>query len=167
MIYYRIALRAEQSWQWKSTMLTSLDTLFGFLKLYSMIPGDRIRVFFSTAPEYMHEMLARTNKGLASNSMTAEQFLNVKRCVSSEEIDRLEAEAGMPERGEALPTSVITARPMNEESTNRLEIRRLELELGALGNHDSPYTFALPTSMLQAIAWTKLLVKVQVGELES
>jgi len=167
MIYYRIALRAEQSWQWKSTVLTSLDTLFGFLKLYSMIPGDCIRVFFSTSPEYMHEMLARTNKGLASNSMTAEQFLKVKRCISSEEIDRLEAEAGMLERGEALPTSVITARTMNEESMNPLEIRRLELELGALGNHDSPYTFAPPTSMLQAIAWTKLLVKVQAGELES
>jgi hypothetical protein len=137
MIYYRIALRAEQSWQWKSTMLTSLDTLFGFLKLYSMVAGDHIRVFFSTSPKYMDEMLARANKGLASNSMTAEQFLKVKRCITS------------------------------EESTNRLEIRRLELELGALGNHDSPYTFALPTSMLQAIAWTKLLVKVQAGELES
>jgi hypothetical protein len=167
MIYYRIALRVEQSWQWKSTVLTSLDTLFGFLKLYSMIPGDRIRVFFSTSPKYMDEMLARTNKGLASNSMTAEQFLKVKRCISSEEIDRLEAEAGMPESGGAPPTSVITAQPMNEESMNPLEIRRLELELGALGNHDSPYTFAPPTSMLQAIAWTKLLVKVQAGELES
>jgi hypothetical protein len=137
MIYYRIALRAEQSWLWKSTVLTSLDTLFGFLKLYSMIAGERIRIFFSTSPKYMDEMLDRANKGLASNSMTAEQFLKVKRCISP------------------------------EESTNRLEIRRLELELGVLGNHDSPYMFALPTSMLQAIAWTKLLVKVQAGELES
>lgn len=167
MIYYRIALQAEQSWRWKSTVLTSLDTLFGFLKLYSMIPGDRIRVFFSTSPTYMDEMLARTNKGLVSNSVTAEQFLKVKRCISSEEIDRLEAEAGMQESGGTLSTSVITARPMNEESMNPLEIRRLELELGALGNHDSPYTFALPTSMLQTIAWMKLLVKVQAGELEA
>src|SRR5260370_3645745 len=132
-----------------------------------MIAGDRIRVLLSRWPEYMDEMLARANKGLASNSMTAEQFLKVKRCISSEEIDRLEEEAGMPESGGAKPTPVITARPMNEESMNPLEIRRLELELGALGNHDSPYTFALPTSMLQAIAWMKLLVKVQAGELES
>lgn len=167
MIYYRIALRGEQSWRWKSTVLTSLDTLFGFLKLYSMVAGDRIRVFFSTSPKYMDEMLARANKGLVSNSMTAEEFLKVKRDISSEEIDRLEEEVGMPESGGAKPTSVITARPMNEESMNPLEIRRLELELGALGNHDSPYTFALPTSMLQAIAWTQLLVKVQAGELES
>lgn len=167
MIYYRIALRGEQSWRWKSTVLTSLDTLFGFLKLYSMVAGDHIRVFFSTSPKYMDEMLVRANKGLASNSMTAEQFLKVKRCISSEEIDRLEAEAGMPESRGALPTPVITPQPIDEESMNPLEIRRLELELGALGNHDSPYMFALPTSMLQAIAWTKLLVKVQAGELES
>ncbi len=35
MIYYRVALQADQSnpWRWKSTVLTSLDALFGFLKL--------------------------------------------------------------------------------------------------------------------------------------
>jgi hypothetical protein len=41
MIYYRVALQADQSnpWRWKSTVLTSLNALFGFLKLYSMYPG--------------------------------------------------------------------------------------------------------------------------------
>jgi hypothetical protein len=29
------------------------------------------------------------------------------------------------------------------------------------------YTFSLPVSMPQTLAWTKLLVKVQRGELES
>src|SRR5260370_13717789 len=108
-----------------------------------MMAVECIRVFCSTSHEYMHEMLGRANKGVASNSMTAEQFLKVKRCITSEEIDRLEAEAGMPERGEAIPTSVITAQPLNEDGMNPLAIRRLEVELAALVNHESPYMFAL------------------------
>lgn len=50
VIYYRVALYSSQSatWQWKSTALTSLDALFGFLRLYHMVPRDRIRVFYSS-----------------------------------------------------------------------------------------------------------------------
>ncbi|HKF39184.1 MAG TPA: hypothetical protein VKB35_19970, partial [Ktedonobacteraceae bacterium] len=57
-------------------------------------------------------------------------------------------------------------RPLNEKSVTLLEIRRLELELGRSGDHDTPYTFALPVFMPQRLAWTKLLAKVQAGELE-
>ncbi len=168
MIYYRVALCGEQSktWRWKSTVLTSLETLFRFLRLYSMIPGDRMRVFFSTSIECLDEMLVRENDGVASNSMTAEQFLKERRCMSSQEVARLEAEAGTPETRVTAPTSVITEGPLQECSMNPLEVRRLELELGSIGDHDTPYTFALPTSMPQVIAWTKLLVRVQAGELE-
>lgn len=49
---------------------------------------------------------------------------------------------------------------------NALDRRRLEVELGAGGDSDTPYTFALPTSMPQALTWIRLLVKVQHGELE-
>jgi hypothetical protein len=31
---------------WKSTVLVSLDAVFGFLKLHHMVPRDRFRVFF-------------------------------------------------------------------------------------------------------------------------
>src|SRR5215469_6183881 len=168
MIYYRVALQANRSdtWRWRSTVLTSLNALFGFLKLYNMVPRDHIRVFFSSSPEYMDEMLARANKGLASSSVTAEQFLKVKRCISSQEIARLEAEAGMQEPCAPISTPIVTEQPSDERIITPLEIRRLELELGRSGDHDTPYTFALPALMPQLLCWTKLLAKVQAGELE-
>ena len=168
MIYYRVALQANRSdtWRWRSTVLTSLNALFGFLKLYSMVPRDLIRVFFSSSPEYMDEMLARANKGLASSSVTFEQFLKVKRCINSQEIARLEAEVGMQETCALVSTPVVAEQPSNGKSVTLLEIRRLELELGTSGDHDTPYTFALPAFMPQLLAWTKLLVKVQAGELQ-
>ena len=168
MIYYRVALQANQSdtWRWRSTILTSLNALFGFLKLYSMVPRDHIRVFFSSSPECMDEMLARENKGLASNSVTVEQFLKVKRRITAQEINRLEAEVGTQEAGSPASTEVVAEQPSNERSITLLEVRRLELELGTSGDHDIPYTFALPALMPQLLAWTRLLVKVQAGELQ-
>jgi len=53
-----------------------------------------------------------------------------------------------------------------EKSNSPLDMRRLELELGTIGDHDIPYTFALPASMPQTLAWTNLLVKVYAGKLE-
>lgn len=52
----------------------------------------------------------------------------------------------------------------DEYNTNVLESRRFELERGAGGDHDCPYYFTLPGSMPQALAWVKLLVRVQDGE---
>ena len=49
---------------------------------------------------------------------------------------------------------------------NTLERRRLERELGAGGDHDLPYHFALPLSMPQVLAWMRLLGRVQCGEIE-
>jgi hypothetical protein len=46
-----------------------------------------------------------------------------------------------------------------------LERRREELESGPGGDHDLPYSFSLPLSLLQVLAWTTLLVRVQQGEL--
>jgi len=43
-------------------------------------------------------------------------------------------------------------------------MRRLELELGASGDHDTAYAFTFPTSMSQVLAWTKLLARVRSGE---
>ena len=176
MIYYRVALPADQpdTWRWRSTILTSLDALFGFLKLYHMVPRDHIRIFFSTSVEYLNLMLDRENKGLASNSVTAEQLLKGRRSIHSQEIAQLETELGAIESKELVATSVRATQPLNEKhvnaghgkSSSSLDIRRLELELGSTGDHDLTYQFTLPTSMPQTLAWADLLVKVYMGKLE-
>jgi hypothetical protein len=172
MIYYRVALQADQSnnWRWKSTALTSLNTLFGFLKLYSMIPRDSIRVFYSSSVECLDVMLDRENKGLASNSITAEQLLTGRRSIHSLEMALLEKELDFTNR-ERIVTSISTAQSLNERNVNSsykeydssLDMRRLELELGTSADHDIPYEFQLPSSIPQALAWIDLLVKVHSG----
>ena len=57
------------------------------------------------------------------------------------------------------------AQILDEKGVSSLEKRRGELERGARGDHDLPYTFILPTSTPQVLAWMKLLMKVQNGEL--
>jgi hypothetical protein len=55
---------------------------------------------------------------------------------------------------------------LNEGSMHMLERRRLELELGPGGDHDVPYTFALPLWMPPVLAWMRLLAQVRRGEVE-
>ncbi len=49
-MYYRVAIQldAAPTWQWKSTVLRSLDTLFQFLWLFRALPHDQLRVFSSS-----------------------------------------------------------------------------------------------------------------------
>jgi hypothetical protein len=54
---------------------------------------------------------------------------------------------------------------LQEGPKSSAEIRRLELEMGPGGDHDSPYTFTLPVNMAQVRAWSKLLARVRNGEL--
>lgn len=93
MIYYRVAFKKEQTppWKWQSSLLTSLDTVFGFLRMYRCVSRDCIRVFLSSSPEKMDELLSRENMGLVSNSITVEQLM-CGYCVNSLEIARLELE---------------------------------------------------------------------------
>jgi hypothetical protein len=173
MMYYRVAWKSNRSsvWQWKSTKLTSLQALFGFLRMYSAIPQDHLRVFSSLSLEGMDEMLMRENKGWESTSITAEEFLRERRIQIQERTQR--ASEQYPERG----AIAVTTRPLVDESSplrqslskwngSVLERRRAEVESGAGGDHDMPYTFSLPVFMPQTLAWTRLLVKVQRGELE-
>jgi len=133
MIYYRVALQIgqAQTWQWRSTPLTSLQALQTFLRAYSTLPQQRVRVFFSSSGKDMDAMLLRQNEGQMSSSVTADQFLTGKPTLSS------------------------------------LEIARLELELGVVGDHDTEYVFSLPSSLPQLISWMRLMLKVRSGELES
>ena len=173
MIYYRVAWKTNQLpvWQWKSTKLTSLEALFGFLRMYSPIVQDRLRVFSSSSLEGLNEMLMRENKGWESTSVTAEEFLRERRIQIQERTQRASEE--YPERG----AIAVTTRPLVDESSSVkqsldkwngsvLERRRAEIESGVGGDHDLPYMFSLPLSMPQTLAWTSLLVKVQRGELE-
>ena len=55
---------------------------------------------------------------------------------------------------------------LNGKGVSPLDKRREELEHGGGGDHDLPYSFALPASMPQVLAWMRLLAKVQRGELQ-
>ncbi|HKF35691.1 MAG TPA: hypothetical protein VKB35_02225 [Ktedonobacteraceae bacterium] len=176
MTYYRVALQSDQSphWMWTSTVLVSLDAMFGFLKLHHLVKRDRLRVFFSSAFEYLNAMLDRENQGLGSNSLTAEHLLNGSGRIDQLEMQRFESACDLhPYLGAAL-TSLLTAQlwheqrqhAPSEERTNAREMRPVAVELSGSADHDVPYHFALPLSLPQVLAWARLLGRVQRGELE-
>src|SRR5215469_16108057 len=81
-MYYRLAIQRVRdqldrpsSWQWKSTALSSLQSLFQVLRLYSALPQEYLRVFSSHTPEDLEEQLRQENIGLGSASVTAAHFL--------------------------------------------------------------------------------------------
>jgi hypothetical protein len=92
-MYYRVAIQVDQSltWQWKSTVLSSLNTLLQVLRLYRSLPHDRLRVFSSSSREGLSEQLVQENQGLLSSSVTAAHFLE-ERLLCSPEMARGTAE---------------------------------------------------------------------------
>ena len=76
-MYYRVAIQENVSstWKWKSTTISSLNSLLQFLRRFHDLPQDHLRVFSSNSREEMDEQLVRENKGLGSDSITAAQFL--------------------------------------------------------------------------------------------
>src|SRR5260370_35489361 len=76
IMYYRVAIRQNTSttWQWKSTTISSLTSLFQFLRRYDKLAQHRLRVFSSPCIEEMDEQLARENNGFGSCSVTAAQL---------------------------------------------------------------------------------------------
>ena len=131
MVYYRIALQADQlaPWKWKSEIMNSLQTVLNLLNMYRNTPKEYIRVFLSSSPRYLEEMLVRENQGSLSTALTIKQLWDSQR-------------------------------------TDWAEIKRLEIELGPMVDHDCPYTFTLPTDTRQTLAWSNLLARVERGELE-
>ena len=175
MTYYRIAFQADQSttWQWESRVITSLEVLFRMLKPYRTMPWDQIRVFFASSVTCLDEMLARENTGLLSSFLTAEQLFNESEHIQPREMNQFEPERGPGVSMGMAVTSILREQAWDEQrlsasfkgSRSFLEMRRLALEMGAIGDHDTPYAFTLPTSMPQVLAWTKLLARVCNGEL--
>ena len=192
MIYFRVAIRMDQSsqWGWKSSMLNTPGTLFDFLNMYDRIPKNRLRVFFATSRDFMNAMLEQENKGLLSNSITVEEFLNRGKRIDGQYIKQLEFELGLQVSKELITRSAITRKLGDEhlsmQATSSFEsanyatpeargdnqernlsgLMQEELEWSRGGDYDTPYSFALPVFMPQALAWTRLLAKVQRGELE-
>ncbi len=181
-MYYPIAIRWEgdqlnqpPSWQWKSTVLSSLQALFQILRLYGPLPQDHLRVFSSSSRGSLEEQLAQENKGLSSHSVTAAQFLQ-ERMIHSPEAVRGMSEHGAQTHQETTAIAVSTKIRLNESGSaahtldeggiSSLERRRLDLELGPGGDHDVPYSFTLPASLPQVVAWMRLLAKVHRGELQ-
>jgi hypothetical protein len=174
-MYYRVAIQGDPSltWQWKSTPLSSLNTVLQWLQFFRAFPKDRLRIFSSPSREELNEQLARENQGLLSTSVMAAQFLQ-ERLIGSREMAGEVVTRGT--RGNEPTASVAIESTSNERSwgtytlvergSSSLEKRRVELELGTPGDHDTRYMFTLPTSLLQVLAWTKLLAKVQRGELQ-
>ena len=76
-MYYRVAIQevVSSTWKWKSTTISSLNSLLQFLRRFHDLPQDHLRVFSSNSREEMDEQLVRENKGLGSDSITAAQFL--------------------------------------------------------------------------------------------
>jgi hypothetical protein len=170
---YRVAIQGASTslWQWKSTALSSLDTVFQFLRLYRALPPDRLRGFSSCERVGLAEQLEQENQGLASTSVTAAQFLSERMILPSTVRSRASREGGTSREGGFV--AVISQQAVNERSgegsalesrgMSALERRREELESGAGGDHDLPYRFSLPLSLPQVLAWMRLLAKVEQG----
>jgi hypothetical protein len=176
-MYYRVAIQVDPSahWQWKSTVLSSLHTVFQFLRLYRAFPHDRLRVFSSCSREELHEQLVRENTGRGSPSVTAAHFLQERLICSPEgaggasapETQEKERTVPIAVAIEPSPTQSSWEAPsLDERGSSALERRRGELERGAGGDQDLPYWFTLPASIPQVLAWVELLAKVQHGEFQ-
>jgi hypothetical protein len=176
-MYYRVAIQVNPSrpWQWKSTVLSSLDALFQWLRLYHALPLDHLRVFSSPSHEGINEQFVRENKGLGSNSVTAAHFLH-ERGIRSQEVEGRASE-GWEDRGRGVTSIAVATNPflnegvrdacaLSERDRSGLSRKREEQERGAGGDHDRPYTFTLPAFLPQALAWSRLLTKVRNGEIE-
>ncbi len=162
------------------------------LRDYHALPQGRIRVFTSSSREELHELLSRENNGLPSGSVTAAQFLQERNIAERERAQAVQQGATVAtwakdlwdmharmrtaqaaQQGATVTTSsslredISTTGAPSSIGLSLLEKKRLEIEHGPGGDHDTPYRFTLPISMPQLLAWTRLQVRVQAGELPS
>ena len=62
-----------------------------------------------------------------------------------------------------LSTALTVDQLWDKYRVNWFEVRRLEIELGAGGDHDQPYLWSLSSASEHALAWTKLLSRRERG----
>ncbi len=178
-MFYRVAIQTNSipEWKWKSTVLGSLNVLFHFLQLHHSIPARNLRVFMAPEQGYLDEMLSQENRGLVTNSVTAEQFLRERHMqvwetgtpesvqqetpISTEKTATVSSELAL---FAASMTGNMLFAPVY--ALNPLDRRRQEIEFGAAGDHDCPYVFTLPQSVKEMMAWIRLLEKVEGSAIE-
>jgi hypothetical protein len=166
-MYYRVALQGDPSlpWQWKSTVLSSLNIVLQWLQVYRAFPQERLRIFSSASREALNEQLVRENQGRSSTSVPATQFLQARGITPRGAVR--EAGAGGAQTNERTTSIPAQNSPtLDERGMSPLDKRREELERGAGGDHDLPYQFTLPASLPQVLSWVKLLVRVQQGDFQ-
>jgi hypothetical protein len=99
--------------------------------------------------------------------------LNLYRCVPREYIrlflstspDQMDAMLSRANQG-LLSTAITVDQLYDKHAVSWIEVRRLEIELGAGGDHDCPSTWSLPHSAPHNFAWMKLLARRDRGEFE-
>ncbi len=91
------------------------------------------------------------------------EHIRVFLSTSSEQMDAMLSRANQ----ELLSTAITVDQLWDKHCISWIEVRRLEVELGAGGDHDQPYTWSLPPSSSHVLAWMKLLVRRERGEFES
>ena len=97
--------------------------------------------------------------------------LNRYRCVPKEHIrvfqptspEQMEEMLSQANQG-LLCTAVTVEQLWDQHCVSWIEVRRLEVELGAGGDHGQPYTWSLPPSGSHLLAWAKLRARRVRGE---
>ena len=179
-MYYRLATRPDASscWEWGSRVIASLEILLRVLWMHRSVPGYRLQVFFSSSVAGLDRMLDRENTGLLSHSIPVDHLLHGRwrttQSISYLEMRQFESELRTRESVGIGETSTVREQGVHEKkrsapsagSLDWLDRRRLEVELGTPGDHDTLYTFSFPTSLPQTLAWFKFLARGQHEELE-
>ena len=101
-------------------------------------------------------------------------LLNLYRCVPREHIrvflsstnEQMDEMLSRANQG-LFSTAITVDQLWDKHCMSWIEVRRLEVELGAGCDHDLPYTCSLPPSAPHVLAWTKLRAMRERGELES
>jgi hypothetical protein len=177
MIYYRLAWQKQQTalWTWKTTVLTSLHTVFQWLRIYGSCPQNHIRVFACASKEGLEEMLKRENCGQPSGSITAEQFSRdrhmqvqegAQNTLTQETIEQMSPPSSAFATGLLAQENSLMLFPSDESDLSALDRRRLEIERGPGGDHDIPYRFSLPTYTPQLLVWIRLQSSVRAEALQ-
>lgn len=172
-MYYRIADLTDQqaSCHWKSGILSSLYALVQFIQQCPAGSRAQLRVFSSPCAEHFDEMLAQESGGTSMRSLSLEQFVRQQGQHIRWMMEGLLATSVGGKQAELSPVATAQAAyGMPVEAAKvwiiEMERRRFALEQGPGGDHDLPYTFALPPDWLEVFAWMRLLTRVHNEGLE-
>jgi hypothetical protein len=133
MIYYRIAgrVRPGTAWHWRTTRLDSLPALWTHLRCYCWPDQTELRVFLASSPERLNHLLEQANAGQVSCSVAAEKIVPGRPLppLDAEVLDEAREPVGHVWTTEGTPAGNDSATAMDP-----LDLRRLEIELGAGGD---------------------------------